>query len=110
MANRLADGHRYIKNRRAKVGIVSSRILVVEDEKDIVRLLKYNLEKEGYSVLAAHDGQAGLDMARKENPDLILLDLTLPNVDGMHACRTLRQESQVPIIMVTDKKDALDRV
>ena len=92
------------------MGIVSSRILVVEDEKDIVRLLKYNLEKEGYSVLAAHDGQAGLDMARKENPDLILLDLMLPKLDGMQVCRTIRQESQVPIIMVTAKKEEIDRI
>jgi DNA-binding response OmpR family regulator len=89
---------------------VSTHILIIEDEKDIVRLLKYNLEKEGYVTSAAHDGQAGLDMARKEKPDLILLDLMLPKLDGMQVCRTIRQESQVPIIMLTAKKEEIDRI
>src|ERR1035438_3272161 len=87
-----------------------SRVLIIEDEKDIVRLLKYNLEKEGYTALAAHDGEAGLDLARKEKPDLIILDLMLPKLDGMQVCRTLRQESQVPIIMLTAKKEEIDRI
>ena len=86
------------------------RILIIEDEKDIVRLLKYNLEKEAYSTLAAHDGEAGLELARKEKPDLILLDLMLPKMDGMQVCRTIRQESQVPIIMLTAKKEEIDRI
>jgi two-component system alkaline phosphatase synthesis response regulator PhoP len=89
---------------------VPPRVLIIEDEKDIVRLLKYNLEKEGYTALAAHDGQAGLDLARKEKPDLIILDLMLPKMDGMQVCRTLRQESQVPIIMLTAKKEEIDRI
>jgi DNA-binding response OmpR family regulator len=89
---------------------VSSRILIIEDEKDIVRLLKYNLEKEGYTTLAAHDGEAGLDLARKEKPDLILLDLMLPKMDGMQVCRAVRQDSQVPIIMLTAKKEEIDRI
>lgn len=89
---------------------MSPRILVVEDEKDIVRLLKYNLEKEGYTVLTAMDGQAGLDLARKENPDLILLDLMLPKLDGTQVCRSIRQESQAPIIMLTAKKEEIDKI
>jgi two-component system alkaline phosphatase synthesis response regulator PhoP len=87
-----------------------SRLLIIEDEKDIVRLLKYNLEKEGYTALAAFDGEAGLDLARKEKPDLIILDLMLPKLDGMQVCRTIRQESQVPIIMLTAKKEEIDRI
>ena len=87
-----------------------TRILVVEDEKDIVRLIKYNLEKEGHQVIAAGDGEAGLAQARKEKPDLIILDLMLPKMDGMQVCRTLRQESKVPIIMLTAKKEELDRI
>ena len=87
-----------------------ARILVVEDEKDIVRLLKYNLEKEGYIALAAHDGEAGLDLAKKEKPDLIILDLMLPKMDGMDVCRQIRKESSVPIIMLTAKKEELDRI
>jgi DNA-binding response OmpR family regulator len=89
---------------------VASQILIIEDEKDIVRLLKFNLEKEGYATLAAHDGEAGLDLARKEKPDLILLDLMLPKLDGMQVCRSIRQESQVPIIMLTAKKEEIDRI
>src|SRR5438552_1467387 len=87
-----------------------SRVLIVEDEKDIVRLLKYNLEKEGYEVLSASDGEAGLSAARKEKPDLVILDLMLPKLDGMEVCRSLRQESKVPIIMLTAKREEIDRV
>lgn len=86
------------------------RILAVEDEKDISRLLRYNLEKEGYDVLTASDGEAGLAAARKEKPDLIILDLMLPKMDGVEVCRILRRESQVPIIMLTAKKEEIDRV
>src|ERR1019366_2542397 len=87
-----------------------ARILVVEDEKDIVRLLKYNLEKEGYIALSAHDGEAGLELAKREKPDLIILDLMLPKKDGMDVCREIRKESRVPIIMLTAKKEELDRI
>ena len=87
-----------------------TRILVVEDEKDLSRLLKYNLEKEGYEVLVAADGEAGLAQARKEKPDLIVLDLMLPKMDGMEVCRTVRKESKVPIIMLTAKKEEIDRI
>jgi len=87
-----------------------AKILIIEDEKDIVRLLKYNLEKEGHIALAAHDGEAGLDLAKKEKPDLIILDLMLPKMAGMDVCRQVRKESSVPIIMLTAKKEELDRI
>ena len=87
-----------------------AKILIVEDEKQIVKLLKYNLEKEGYSTLLAADGDAGLALARKSKPDLILLDLMLPKMDGLELCRILRRESEVPIIMLTAKKEEADRV
>jgi len=90
--------------------MTKTRILVIEDEKDIVRLLKYNLEKQGYEVLAAYDGEAGLALARKEKPELILLDLMLPKVDGIEVCRLLRQDSKVPVIMLTAKKEEVDRI
>ncbi|HVO33660.1 MAG TPA: response regulator transcription factor [Elusimicrobiota bacterium] len=89
---------------------MATRVLIIEDEKDIVRLLKYNLEKEGYEALSAPDGESGLTMARKENPDLIILDLMLPKIDGIQVCRALRQESQVPIVMLTAKKEEIDRI
>jgi len=87
-----------------------TKILVIEDEKDIVRLLKYNLEKEGHVALSAHDGVAGLDLANKEKPDLIILDLMLPKLDGMEVCREIRKGSRVPIIMLTAKREELDRI
>lgn len=86
------------------------RVLIIEDEKDIVRLLKYNLEKEGYKTLTAADGESGLALARKESPDLLILDLMLPKLDGIQVCRTLRQDSQVPILMLTAKKEEIDRI
>jgi DNA-binding response OmpR family regulator len=89
---------------------MSARILIIEDEKDITRLLKFNLEKEGYTTLAAHDGEAGFRLARAEKPDLIILDLMLPKLDGREVCREIRKESQVPILMLTAKKEELDRI
>jgi DNA-binding response OmpR family regulator len=92
------------------VSTSKTRILIIEDEKDIARLMKYNFEKEGYQVSTAHDGEAGLNLARKEKPDAIILDLMLPKMDGMEVCRTLRKESKVPILMVTAKKEEIDRI
>lgn len=85
-------------------------ILIVEDEKDLVKLIRYNLEKEGYRVSAAHDGEAGLALFRKEKPDLIILDIMLPRVDGYEFCKIVRQDSKVPIIMLTAKTEEVDRV
>ena len=85
-------------------------ILLVEDETTLAETLRYNLEREGYSVMIAADGVQGLDRARREPPDLIVLDLMLPRLDGFSVCRIIRQESDVPIIMLTARQDEVDRI
>lgn len=88
-------------------------ILIVEDEKDIVRMLEYNLKKDGYSTLSARNGEDAIDEAKKSHPDLILLDLMLPGVDGLEVCKTLKSErktSSIPIIMLTAKSQESDKV
>ena len=87
-----------------------ARILVVEDEKNIVKVLKYNLEKEGHKVAVSGDGEEGLAAFRKDRPDLVLLDLMLPKLDGFGFCKAVRQESTTPILMLTARKDEVDRV
>ena len=93
---------------------MSRPILVIEDDTSSARWVEIYLKRAGYSVVLAHDGITGLDMARKVNPALILLDLMLPGMDGREICRILRRESDVPIIMLTargaksDKLDGLD--
>lgn len=89
---------------------MSAKILVVDDEIPVTDLIKYNLEKALYQVLVAHDGEAALQIARDDNPDLILLDLMLPRINGLDVCRELRKTSQVPIIMVTARGEEADRV
>jgi two-component system response regulator VicR len=89
---------------------MTPKILVVDDEIPVTDLIKYNLEKTNYQVLVAHDGEAALQIARETNPDLILLDLMLPRIDGLDVCRELRKTSQVPIIMVTARGEEADRV
>ena len=90
------------------------RILVVEDDHKTAELVKLYLERDGYHVLTAYDGLEGLELARDGNPDLVVLDLLLPGINGMDVCRQLRQESDVPIIMLTamsteqDKLEGLD--
>lgn len=88
------------------------RILLIEDETDMVYALTLQLEATDYKVLSATDGQAGLDMARKENPDLIILDLMLPRMDGYKICRMLKFDErykQIPIIMFTARAQDQDR-
>ncbi len=86
------------------------RILLVDDERAIVESLRYALEKEGYEVLEAGDGSEALDVARAQSPDLILLDIMLPGMSGFEVCRVLRQESAIPILMLTARGDEPDRV
>jgi two-component system alkaline phosphatase synthesis response regulator PhoP len=87
------------------------KILVIEDEHSISTLLRFNLEKAGYSVITAMDGITGLHFARSEAPDLILLDLMLPGMDGMDICKTLRMEKlNTPILILTAKDDELDKI
>ena len=86
------------------------KILVVDDEKNIVDILKYNLEKEGYDVICAYDGKEAIFQALKHKPDLILLDIMLPEYDGFVVCRKLRESTTVPIIMLSAKSEELDKV
>ena len=86
------------------------RILVVDDEPAVTDLLAYNLRKAHYDVLIAADGRAALQLAQEANPDLILLDLMIPEVDGLDVCRELRKSSSVPIIMITARGEEIDRV
>lgn len=87
-----------------------SRILIVEDEKKIARFLELELKHEGYEVITAFDGRNGLDKALQENPDLLILDLMLPELSGIEVCRRLRHTSDLPIIMLTAKDDVSDKV
>ena len=86
-------------------------VLVVEDEANIVDILTFNLQREGYRVLSAYDGQAGLELAQREKPDLILLDLMLPKRNGFEVCRALRDAGDtVPILMLTAREEESDKV
>lgn len=85
-------------------------ILIVEDEQNINDILVFTFAKEGYKTLSAYDGNKGLEMALNENPDLILLDVMLPGMDGFEVCRKIREKSQVPIIMLTAREDEVDKV
>ena len=85
-------------------------VLIVEDEKNIAELLQMYLEKEGYAVTLAHDGGAGLTKFRAVNPDLVLLDVMMPVMDGWSVCKAIRTESQTPIIMLTAKGETDDKV
>lgn len=89
---------------------MSDKILVVEDETALREAVAYNLTRQGYEVKTASDGKSALDAARKIHPDLIILDLMLPLLDGFEVCRILRQEMSVPILMLTARDDELDRV
>ncbi len=87
-----------------------SKILVVDDEPSIVDVLSYHLTKAGHQPIAARDGEQAIELARTECPDLVILDLMLPGVDGLEVCRRLRQSSDLPIIMLTAKDEEIDRV
>jgi two-component system alkaline phosphatase synthesis response regulator PhoP len=90
-----------------------ANVLVIDDEKDLVELIRYNLEKEGYKVIGASDGESGLSLAASEKLDLIVVDLMLPGIDGLEVCRLLRKGSEtyrIPILMLTAKSSESDRV
>jgi DNA-binding response OmpR family regulator len=89
---------------------MQERILVVDDEPKIVKLARDYLEKAGFQVTSAGDGQTALAMARRERPDLIVLDLMLPSMDGWDVCRALRRETDVPIIMLTARAEESDQI
>ena len=87
-----------------------AKILIVDDEPPIIEVLSYNLKRANYEVVIARDGEQALAQARREQPDLIILDLMLPRLDGLEVCRTLRRERDVPIIMLTALDAEVDRV
>ena len=89
---------------------MAQKILVVDDEKPIADILKFNLEKEGYEVVCAYDGDEAIELTDKENPDLLLLDIMLPNRDGNEVCREVRKNHSMPIIMITAKDSEIDKV
>ena len=87
-----------------------AKILVVEDDATLLEMLKYNLARQEYVILTAEDGRVGLRLARKERPDLIILDVMLPNMDGFEVCRILRKEMNVPILMLTARTEEIDKI
>lgn len=89
---------------------MSKKILIVEDEKNIVEILKFNLKKEGFTTIEAMDGELGLEMALNQKPDLVLLDVMLPKMDGFTVCRKIRQTLDIPILMLTAKEEEVDKV
>lgn len=89
---------------------MEKRILVVDDEKPIADILKFSLEKEGFEVLCAYDGIKAIELAKQENPDIMLLDIMLPYKDGMEVCREVRKTHDMPIIMLTAKDSEIDKV
>ena len=92
---------------------MSKKILIVEDERDLIKLLKYNLEKEGYKVSYATDGSVALAEIRRDTPDLVLLDLMLPGMDGLEICRQIRRHEKyatIPVLMLTARGEEADRV
>ncbi|MCE4956315.1 response regulator [Macrococcoides caseolyticum] len=90
---------------------MSQKVLVVDDEQSIVTLLQYNLQQSGFEVVTAYDGQEGLEKIFTEKPDIVVLDLMLPKMDGVEVCKSVRNEkNQVPILMLTAKDDEFDKV
>lgn len=89
---------------------MGNKILVVEDDLNLLEALRYNLKKESYEVFTAADGELALEAARKEKPDLILLDIMLPKLSGFEVCRILRKEMTSPILMLTAKVDETDKI
>ena len=89
---------------------MNETVLIVEDDPNLLEALKYNVLKEGYRTLTVRDGAQALEVARKEKPDLILLDVMLPTMSGFEVCRILRKESRVPILLLTARDDEVDKV
>lgn len=86
------------------------RILVIEDDATLLETIGYNLTREGYQVLTAADGLLGLELARSDKPDLVILDLMLPGLDGLSVCRAIRHEMSTPIMMLTARSGEVDRI
>lgn len=89
---------------------MDKKILIVDDEKNIVDIIAFNLKKEGYEILKAGDGAEGVKLTMEENPDLILLDIMMPKMDGYEACKKIREKKNTPIIMLTARAEEVDKV
>ena len=89
---------------------MNKKVLIIDDEKNIVDILKFNLIKEGFETIEAYDGEQGLEFALTQKPDLILLDIMLPKMDGFTVCRKIRQTLSTPILMLTAKEEEVDKV
>ncbi len=89
---------------------MDKKVLIVDDEKNIVEIIAFNLKKEGYNILKAADGVEGVKLALEENPDLILLDIMMPKMDGYEACKKIREKKNTPIIMLTARAEEVDKV
>ncbi|MCB0053905.1 MAG: response regulator, partial [Caldilinea sp.] len=88
----------------------NDKVLVVEDEPSLIETLDYTLRRQGYDVITATDGRKALELARIQRPDLIILDIMLPGLDGFEVCRIVRQEMNVPILMLTARTEEVDKV
>ena len=100
----------YSIRKKAGKGETPMKILVVDDERVLVKGIKFNLENEGYQVVTGTDGIQAVELARMERPDLILLDVMMPGIDGMQACMKIREFSDVPVIMITAKSEDMDKI
>jgi two-component system OmpR family response regulator len=92
------------------VTAMSHKVLIVEDDSTLLGVIKYNLVKEGYAAITASDGVQAIEAASKEHPDLIILDIMLPKLDGLEVCRMIRRDMAVPIIMLTARSEEIDKV
>jgi two-component system OmpR family response regulator len=90
--------------------MADNKVLIVEDDTNLLETLKYNLRKEGYDVVTASDGEQAIEAARREKPDLLILDIMLPRISGFEVCRILRKEMTVPILMLTARADETDKI
>jgi two-component system, OmpR family, alkaline phosphatase synthesis response regulator PhoP len=95
------------------IAMSKGTVLVIDDEKDVIEFVRYNLDKEGFDVVAASDGSSGLDIATRHKPDLVVLDLMMPGLDGLEVCRRMRGDDRtrrIPVIMLTAKAAEADRI
>jgi DNA-binding response OmpR family regulator len=99
-----------LEEERALTPMGDGKVLVVEDDPTLLETLEYNLKRQGYQVYTAADGLAALEVARRERPDVMVLDVMLPGLDGFEVCRTLRPEMSVPILMLTARADEVDKI
>lgn len=97
-----------VSDRAARVDM--TKLLLVEDDQTLLDTLTFNLTREGYDVIRAGDGVTALDLARQHKPDLIVLDVMLPGLDGLTVCRTLRRETEAPIVLLTARSSEVDRI